>query len=204
MNETLYIKAEQMIRVTAPDVTLGDLGELWCSNPSVLAKSRSLRLMKMKGERTVASIVDVVRTVEENIPQVTVENLGESDFVIEYKPVRHRVKIWEWLKFAAVWLVIFFGAAFAIATFNEDVSVTKVFEAIHQGLTGQERTGFTWLEGGYAVGLSAGILVFYDHLSKRKETSDPTPMDVEMRTYEKDLYTTMIDNKARNLRAKDQ
>lgn len=197
MKETLYLKADKNIWVSCQDVTVGNLGELWCSNPSVLAQCKSLRLMKMSGRRTVSSAVDAIKLIEENIPQVTVCNLGETDFVIEYKPPEKHSAILEWIKFAAVWIVIFLGAAFAIATFNEDVSVLKLFEAIHFGITGQQRTGFTWLEGGYAVGLALGIIVFYNHISRQKETSDPTPLDVEMRTYEKEMYTTMIDNAQR-------
>ncbi len=200
MNDTLYIKAEQMIRVTVPEVTIDDLGDCWCSNSSVLNRCRALRLLRMHGCRQVFSIIDVIQVIEKNCPNVTVSSVGESDFVIEYKPVQTHRKVWEYSKFIFVWLIIFFGAAFAIATFNEDVSVTKVFADIHQMFTGEERFGLTWLEAGYAVGISGGILIFYNHFSGKKEHSDPTPLDVEMRTYEKELYTTMIDTKSREER----
>lgn len=203
MNDTLYIKADNCVRVTDRDISIGNIGEVWCSNPSVLARCKALRIARMKGTRQIFSIVDVVRVIEENIPQVTVSSVGEQDFVVEYKPLTHHSAVWEWSKFTVVWLVIFFGAAFAIATFNEDVSVLEVFSIVHKSITGQERTGFTWLECGYAAGLALGIMVFYNHLSRKKESSDPTPLDVEMRTYEKELYTTMIDSTQRQKRADD-
>ena len=200
MNDTLYLKAEKNISVQTADVRMQDLGEMWCSNSALLSRCMALRFLRMDGERCVASVVDVIRIIEEQISGVTVESIGEADFVIEYKPQKQRKAFWEWGKFLLVWLVLFFGSGFAIATFNEDVSVMKVFEGLHEDLTGLKRTGITRLETGYAIGLSTGIMIFYDHLSKRKESADPTPLDVEMRTYEKELYTTMIDNAARQKR----
>ncbi len=201
MNDTLYIKADQVVRVKMPDVKIGDLGEMWCSNSSVLDRCKVLRLTRMHGCRQIASIIDVVRIIEEHCPGVIVSSVGEQDFVIEYKPSEYHWKIWEYLKFFLIWIVLFFGAAFSIAAFNEDVSVIQIFEAVHTMFTGQERNGITWLEIGYAAGISGGILIFYNHFSKKKEHSDPTPLDIEMRTYEKDLYTTMLSNADRVQRA---
>lgn len=204
MSDILYIKADNMIRVTVPEVKVADLGDIWCSNASILEQCRSLIVFQMRGCRQVISIVDVVRVIEKNCSGVTVSSLGEQDFVIEYKPLQKHSKVWEYIKFIFVWTVIFLGAAFSIITFNEDVGVTDIFADIHQMITGQERTYLTWLEAGYAVGISGGILIFYNHLSRKKEHSDPTPLDVEMRTYEKELYSTMVDNTNRSKRGEEK
>ena len=42
-----------------------------------------------------------------------------------------------------------------------------------------------------------GIILFYNHIGKRRITKDPTPIEVEMRLYEKDVNETIIDNAAR-------
>lgn len=147
--------------------------------------------------------MDAVKAIERNVPETEVCSLGETDLVVEYKPKQEHCAVWEWIKFAAVWMMVFWGSAFAIATFNEDVSVLRVFQIIHLGITGQQRTGFTWLEGGYAAGLALGILIFYNHISKRKEISDPTPLEVEMRSYEKEMYTAIADHAKRNREKND-
>ena len=36
-NETIYIKADRNVEVTKPDVTLGDVLKMECSNPAVVA-----------------------------------------------------------------------------------------------------------------------------------------------------------------------
>ena len=91
-------------------------------------------------------------------------------------------------------LVCFFGAAFAIMTFNNDVDVTKVFQEIYYVVTGRESDGFTILELSYSLGLAAGIIGFFNHFSKWKINTDPTPLEVEMRLYEDNISKTLIQN----------
>ena len=45
---TLYIKGSRDVEVTKPDVTLGDLLSMECTDRAVLAKIRSLKLLKFR------------------------------------------------------------------------------------------------------------------------------------------------------------
>lgn len=49
----------------------------------------------------------------------------------------------------------------------------------------------------YCLGLAVGILVFFNHIGKKKITSDPTPIQVEMRKYEQDVDMAFIENAGR-------
>ena len=49
----------------------------------------------------------------------------------------------------------------------------------------------------YSIGVVIGILVFFNHFGKKRFSVDPTPMEVEMRVYENDIQTTVIENYAR-------
>ncbi len=62
---------------------------------------------------------------------------------------------------------------------------------------GQESDGFTIIELSYSVGLAFGILVFFNHFAKWKVTTDPTPLEVEMRLYEDNVSKTIIQNDGR-------
>ena len=42
-----------------------------------------------------------------------------------------------------------------------------------------------WLIGAYAVGISVGITLFFNHFSKKRLSDDPTPVEVEFADYEK-------------------
>ena len=58
---------------------------------------------------------------------------------------------------------------------------------------GEESSGFTVLEISYSIGISVGILVFFNHFGKKRFSVDPTPMEVEMRLYENDIESTLVD-----------
>ncbi len=45
----------------------------------------------------------------------------------------------------------------------------------------------------YSVGLVIGVLVFFNHFSKFKVTDDPTPIEIEMSTYEKETNASVVD-----------
>ena len=42
-----------------------------------------------------------------------------------------------------------------------------------------------------------GILIFYNHIGKKKITDDPTPVQVAMRKYEQDVDMTYIEESSR-------
>ena len=56
---------------------------------------------------------------------------------------------------------------------------------------GEKSSGCTMLELSYSIGLMVGIILFYNHIGKRRITQDPTPIEVSMRSYEKDLTEAM-------------
>ena len=130
-------------------------------------------------------------------PSIEVNNLGESDFIIAYKPPKASELCWQWLKTIFVCLVSFFGAAFAIMTFNNDVDMGSLFSQFYTLVTGKSSSGFTILEISYSIGIGLGVLIFFNHFGHLKLSDDPTPMQVQMRTYEDDVNRTLIEQAAR-------
>lgn len=45
----------------------------------------------------------------------------------------------------------------------------------------------------YSIGIAVGIIVFFNHFCGKKITSDPTPIEVEMTEYEKQIEDNIID-----------
>lgn len=77
--------------------------------------------------------------------------------------------------------------------FNNDITINKLFLQIHESITGITSDNHTLLEAGYCIGLPLGIIIFYNHFGKKKITTDPTPIEVEMRLYENDINTTLVE-----------
>lgn len=199
-NITIYIKGDQNVEVQSKDVTLGDIVTMECTDSNVAAKLKSLKMIKISGEKKQRYVVSILRLIEkmhEVYPNLTVQNLGPADIIVTYEPVQKKNHVIDWTKTVLVVLVTFFGAAYSIMVFNNDVNTPKLFGQIYQQVMGVQKKGFTIMELMYSIGVAIGILVFFNHFGKKKFTVDPTPMEVEMRLYENDIQTTLIENCAR-------
>lgn len=196
----LYIKGDRNVEVTKQNVTLGDILEIECSDSAVLAKVKTLRLLKIqeeKEQRFVISVLKIISCIHEQYPRIEVQNLGEEDIIVTYENQKTPPVFWHIIKTIFVAAVIFCGAAFSIMAFNNDVSVTQLFGQIYQMVMGKESNGFTVLEVTYSIGMAIGILIFFNHFGKKRFTVDPTPMEVQMRLYENDIQTTLVEDASR-------
>ena len=202
-SETVYIKADRNVEVTKPEVTLGDVLKIECSNPNMVPKLNTLKLLKFHHtdkkhqNRTAVSILRVIQCIHEQYPNIDVQNMGETDFIVTYEEQQTAGGAVHYMKAAVVVVISFIGAAFSIMAFNNDVDTTKMFSQIYELLTGNKSDGFTILELTYCIGLVIGILTFFNHFGKKKFTVDPTPMEVEMRLYENDIQSTLIETYSR-------
>ncbi len=198
--ETLYIKGDKNIEVTKPEVTLGDILSMECSNQNVIPRLKTIKVMKMQeknGQRKVISILKIIKLIHEIYPNMDVQNLGETDIIVTYEEQKSTGMISYLIKTGFTVVLTFTGAAFAIMTFNNDVSVRKLFSQIYQLMTGIKPQGSTILELSYSIGLTIGILLFFNHFGKKKFSVDPTPLEVQMRTYENEIQTTLVENASR-------
>ena len=126
-----------------------------------------------------------------------IRNLGESDLIVTYENQKTPGMAVHLFKTAFVVVLTFTGAAFSIMAFNNDVSVPKLFDQIYQWVTGIKPDGITIMEISYSIGISIGILVFFNHFGKKRFSVDPTPMEVQMRLYENDIQTTLVEDASR-------
>ena len=182
-NITLYIKGDRNVEVTEQDVFLKDIVSMECSDKKFLPKLQTVKILKLHGnreQRYVVSVLEIIACIHAAYPEVEVQNLGEADIIVTYENQKTPPYLWHILKVAVVAAIIFFGSAFSIMAFNNDVS-----------------DGFTVLEVTYSIGLTFGILVFFNHFGKKRFTVDPTPMEVQMRLYENDIQTALVENASR-------
>lgn len=194
--DTLYIKIDKNVEVHDKRVMLGDIAQLVCTNKDVENK---LRTMKVEGAtdgkpgRHAMSMMEIIVQIQKEYPNLEVNNIGEYDFIVTY-PKEKKHGAWaSWTKTVIVCLIAFFGAAFTIMTFNNDVDLPKLFGQVYEQVTGMKSDGFTILELMYSIGVGLGILIFFNHFAGKKLTHDPTPMEVEMRAYEDEVDTALIE-----------
>ncbi len=199
----LYIKADRNVEVTKPQVTLGDVLQMECTDVNLLSRVKTIKLLKFHHidkkhqNRVVVSILRVIQHIHEQFPNVEIQNMGEADFIVTYEEQVTAGGVLHWVKVVIVTVTSFIGAAFSIMAFHNDVNITTLFDQIYEFIVGAEPKGITILELTYSLGLIIGILVFFNHFGKKKFSVDPTPIEVEMRLYENDIQTTLIENYSR-------
>ena len=195
MSDVLYVKMDQSLELTNKKVTVGDVASFECKNKSVTNKLKPIKLLADTSngkKRYIVSIMKIIELVDENFQNVEVVNLGETECVVEFKKENSTKKYLEIIKVIIICIILFFGAGFSIMSFNNDISVNDMFGQVSKLLTGGSY-GEGILELFYAIGLGLGISVFYNHIGAKKLSKDPTPIEVEMRKYETDINTTLID-----------
>lgn len=201
----LYLKIEQCIQVEEISVKIGDFAQMECADKNIVNRLKIEYFMNVHenpGQRTVVSVLAVIQKIHQIYPELEVQNVGETDFIIGRKP-KEASKFITMIKVAAVCIVSFFGSVFAMMTFNEDVSALDSMRKVYTWVMGTPPQGTTVLDLCYSLGVSVGIIVFFNHFGKKRLTKEPSPVEVEMSGYDKQVYTTVIQHAGRKGLEKD-
>lgn len=198
----IYLKADRHVEITSPKVCVEDIAKVYCSLPQLTAKVKQIQLFHFglweSGQKKTASILAVIARITESLEleDVCIQNIGAQEFAMSLRYGQKPQEKAPFYKVLPVVLITFFGSAFAIMTYNEDVDTMGVLEKIND-IAGGGNLGLQMMIIAYAIGIAAGIIVFFNHFGRKKITADPTPMEVEMEKYETDVEDTWIKESSR-------
>lgn len=194
-NTTVYLKCDRNAEVETQDVFLKDIASVGCADKTVTARLRALKVhhfQKNDIRRCIINSLRLIHLMEEECPGISVEVIGETDVLIEWVKV-DQYKGWkQWVKAILVCNISFFGTAFTIMAYHNDIGINQVFSEVYLMITGEKPQGLNILELSYSVGLAIGIAVFFNHIGGRRFTKDPTPIEVSIRKYEEDVDKALI------------
>lgn len=195
-DKTIYLKMDAKVKLATDVVRIGDLGKIYCEETTVANKVKTLqiyRFQKSDHNRCVIGILKVIELIHQEYPAFAVDIVGETECIIERISDKYKPPMWDYIKIAFISAICFFGTMYTIMSYHNEISIIDLFEDMYTMATGMESDGFTALEAAYSIGLSLGIIIFYNHLGKRKLTPDPSPVSVEMRTYEDDVNRSIVE-----------
>lgn len=195
----IYIKLEQNTEVMKPDVYLKDMGEVVCSDKNAAARVKAIKVHKFKEngpQKVVISITKIITMIQEIYPDAMVQTIGERDTLVELVNVDKHKGLVQGLKIAFVAAVSFFGTSFTIMSYHNDIGISAIFEKFYIMVMGNPGNSAV-LEVSYSIGLSLGIIIFFNHIGGRRITKDPTPIEVEMRVYEEQVNKALIETASR-------
>lgn len=205
-NTEVYLKCDRNVEVQSEDVFMTDIGSLRCADSVVEAKLKALKVHhfgKSDAKRCVISALKLVELMETACPNISVQIVGETDVLVEWVSVKKHKGWQQWGKAALVCLVSFFGTAFTIMAYHNDVGINDVFTEVYQMVMNREPQGLNTLEVSYSIGLALGIILFFNHVGGRRITKDPTPIEVAMRNYEEDVDKALIASAEREGKEED-
>lgn len=189
------MKPKRNAEVSEYEVRFRDIASVTCTDELLKARINMLKVYRFREnaeKRAVISSLYLIELIQNTEKHVSVENIGEQDTLIKLVQAADKKGIFVWLKIVFVALISFFGTAFTIMAFHNDVGIHDVFGQIYEQVLGAGGDGMGVLEISYSLGLAVGIVVFFNHVGGRRITADPTPIEVEMRIYEKNVEDTLI------------
>lgn len=201
MQQTVYLKINKNIKVNKRQIYISDIAFVLCSDKQLAAKIKNIKLLSIpdvKKTRICVSVMRVIDLISKENPQVDVNNIGESDFVVDYIKPKPKKKWLSALIVFCICVITFVGTAYGIMAYNNDVGTIEIFEKVYELMGASELSDLNVIEVAYAIGLFLGIVIFYDHFAGHKFSKDPTPVEVEMDKYSDEISDALIDDSYNN------
>ncbi|MCI7656597.1 stage V sporulation protein AA [Anaerotignum sp.] len=200
----IYIKPMQKAQITGRRIVyLSDVAEIYTGDACLgeLEKLPVFQIPEAAENMYLLSVLELVQAITALYPKATVSNVGESDILLSYTPQpKKEKKLILWGKILFVSAVLFCGAATTIMCFHSDAQLPLIFQNYYAMAYGESQELPKLVTIPYSIGLVVGILVFFNHFSKFALSKDPTPIEVEMTTYENETITSIIEQLDRKKR----
>ena len=200
MRHLIYIKASQCVELTNPSITLKDFLTVYTTDEHTKERILSIPFHTFDNtgkQQLVVSILKIIEIITKEFPNAEIMNIGDEDIILNYSPPQNNERIKECIFTIFICLVAFFGGGYAIMAYNTDAGAKELFTYLSMLFLGNATSGVTCLVITYSIGLTLGMLLFFNHFGNKKLTSDPTPLEIQMRLYENDLSTTIINDASR-------
>lgn len=192
----VYIRMRHRVQASpSQNLKIGDIAQIVASNEIRLLVG-SIPIHQVTPEDKKLIVVDVMKVISAvgvSFPSVEVQTMGDAQTIVEVYYSKNKFKP---LFFIVVWVLLFIGAGLAVMNFHEDVSMQEVHQKIYKIITGEENLKPLVLQIPYSIGLGAGMILFFNHLFKKRINEEPSPMEVEMFNYQQalDRYVSIHEN----------
>jgi stage V sporulation protein AA len=189
---TVYIRFRRKVHIPAGNgIRLGQIAQI-IADPGLEQRLLSLELYRpgeQDGNITLVDMMLVVRRIRDMLGSVQIEYFGEPHVLVEIVDKSRKPNA---VLIVLVWLLLFIGSGLAIMNFHADVSMAAVHRRIYQLVTGNVTDKPYLLQIPYSLGIGAGMVLFFNHLFKKKFNEEPSPLEVEMFLYQESMNRYMI------------
>ncbi|MBP3622297.1 MAG: stage V sporulation protein AA [Lachnospiraceae bacterium] len=207
---TLYFALEQSILVASRKVHIEDIATIYCRNKDFYHQVAKLEVTTMPdGEQSqvVVTAMKIIQLISNLSDKIHIESIGNPETIIYYKNLKDGSKTKSKLKAVFLMVLAFIGTGYSIMTYNEEVNTRDLLFNIYELFTKESATANNIHVNlgliAYSVGLTLGMIIFFNHGINRKNTDDPTPLQVQMRLYEQEVNECIIIDNTREKKTID-
>ena len=197
LEKTVYIRLRNRVLVRPrEEVFLKNIAQV-IAQDALHEKLDQLSVYQISDQDRNIIIIDAMQVIAEIAKldsTIQVQLLGPSQTIVE---VVFKKKKYSFTLFVLAWLLLFFGSMLTIMNFHEDVSMQGVHQRIYRIITGKSVEKPLFFQIPYSIGLGLGMIIFFNHVFKKRLNEEPSPLEVEMFNYQQDLdqYVIMHENK---------
>lgn len=151
-------------------------------------------ITKQDNNIIIIDVMQVINLIASSYETADIQIVGPSQTIIEVAYKKRGVSA---PLFILIWLLLFFGAALTIMNFHEDVSMKAVHQNLYTIITGEKNPHPLIFQIPYSIGLGLGMVLFFNHIFRKRINEEPSPLEVEMFNYQQNLdhYVIMNENR---------
>ncbi|MFH5184799.1 stage V sporulation protein AA [Paenibacillus sp. TAB 01] len=192
VGSTVYIRLRKRVSVKRGEsIHLGRIAQLLVDTEYEEALHKLLlhQPKEKEGNIVLIDMMLIVEKIKRQFPMLQIEHFGEPHCLVEVNDDRKPPNL---VLIVIVWLLLFVGSGLAIMNFHADVSMAEVHRRIYQLLTGKYVQHPLLLQIPYSIGIGVGMIIFFNHLFKKKFNEEPSPLEVEMFMYQENVNTYVV------------
>ncbi|OEF98483.1 stage V sporulation protein AA [Desulfuribacillus alkaliarsenatis] len=185
----IQLKNKVLIEKDKQSIYVQDVARIAAPNPCIVSKIKVYTLTNDDKDIIVISAIDIVKKIQNALPDHTVNIVGADNIVVEKIRQQKNVSV---ILVAIAWILLYFGAGLTIMYFHEDTSMKEVHQRLHYLLTGEESDTPYWIQIPYSLGIGIGMMVFFNNVFKKKINEEPSPLEVEMFLYDDNINKYLV------------
>lgn len=186
--ESVNIRMKHKVTMQEADlIKLNDLA--YIDAPSEIRKTLEAipihQIKRKDGEFIVIESFMLLSILRKVTDSLNFDFTGPGETIIEVKEKESKPSI---LFMLIIWIILFIGTAMSLINFHYDVSMPEVHSELHFIFTGEQNERPLWIQIPYSFGLAIGMILFLNHWFKRRINEEPSPLEIELFKYERDLH----------------
>lgn len=142
--------------------------------------------IKEEGD-TLIPAISIISLIKKSVRNIDLIVVGETDILVNFVDEDTNKDKYKILRVILVCFLLFVGSITAIINFHSDVDMKQAHKVIYKVITGVETDRLLLLQIPYSLGIGVGMSVFFNHIFNKKINEEPTPLEMEVYTYQRNV-----------------